>query len=64
MEQEIPRGPPLDVGEVVVELPQVVVPLILYSREDAAAAGQLGEILGGEKGKLSAGKAGDRFCEE
>lgn len=44
----------LDVREVVVELPQVVEPLVVYGREDAAA-GQLGEILGGEKGDASAG---------
>lgn len=44
----------LDVWEVVVELAQVVEPLVVYGREDAAA-GQLGEILGGEKGDVSAG---------
>lgn len=42
-----------DVGEVVVELAQVGPPVV-HGREDAAA-GQLGEILGGEKGKVSAG---------
>lgn len=45
----------LDVRQVVVELPKVVVPLVVHSGEDAAA-GQLGEILG-TKGKGS-GTAG------
>lgn len=45
----------LDIGEVVVELPQVVVPLVVHSGEDAAA-GQLGEILGTQgKGSGMAG---------
>lgn len=47
-----PSRSTLDVREVVVELAQVVVPLVVHSGEDAAA-GQLGEILGGTKGKLS-----------
>lgn len=37
---------------MVVELAQVVVPFVVHSRKDAAA-GELGEILGGTKGKLS-----------
>lgn len=40
----------LNVGQVVVELAQVVVPLVVHHREDGAA-GQLWQILQGEKKK-------------